>query len=242
MEGGAAKNGTRFSRDLSSGQQLAKGRNERTRAAGLRRRKLRPAALKREPFGSKPAERTHSSAAARRADARIFALPAAERRRHRAFGRVAALRPRAAAGCRRLRRRTVLHAKTPDSPPIPRGIADTATGSQPSGGGIEPLGELQPSARGRLRPAALACDFLSRAAGCRPLRGRNETSPESPPPFLILNKERAARLATGGPAPFLRNTARQGAVTPALRGRLARKRGAGLRQGLQAYLFTTYGS
>ena len=45
------------------GQQLAKGRSERTRHAGLRRRKLRPAALKRDfPFQSSIPHRLPSAA------------------------------------------------------------------------------------------------------------------------------------------------------------------------------------
>ena len=40
-------------------------------------------------------------------------------------------------------------------PPAPHGIETVATGPQPSGGGSEPLGEWQPSARGRLRAADL---------------------------------------------------------------------------------------
>ncbi len=47
-------------------------------------------------------------------------------------------------------------------PPIPRGIESVATGPQPSGGACrEPFGELEPSARGRLRAAALTCDLNS---------------------------------------------------------------------------------
>ena len=108
------------------GQQLAKGRTSGRELRAFAGAKLRPAALKREPFGSKPAERTHSSAAARRADAHIFALPAAERRRH------------------------------------------------------EPVGELQPSARGRLR-AADVCDvepfgMQRRPTARRSLAGSNRST------------------------------------------------------------------
>ena len=74
---GSAANGTRCTRVFRAA--ACEGTHERTRAAGLRRAKLRPAALKREPFETKPAERTQDAdtkcgpspgeAAARRAKA-----------------------------------------------------------------------------------------------------------------------------------------------------------------------------
>ncbi len=150
MEGGAAKNGTRFSRDLSLGsslrpaasacdslfgQQLAKGRNERTRAAGLKR----------------------GEAAARRRLRRRTV------RQETVYENLSSGR---SCGCRCLRCRN-------------RRLADLCKGNpccpQPSGGGIEPSGELQPSAKGRLRAAALTCGFFTRveACGSRMMRTRN---------------------------------------------------------------------
>ncbi len=65
-------------------------------------------------------------------------------------------------------------------------------GPQPSGGGIEPVGELQPSARGRLRAADL-CEVESKDEQLRPADGCaiEPFGTPSPQPFFPLGEPRS---------------------------------------------------
>ncbi len=134
-----------LNRASSFGTQLARGRNEQTRAAGLRGAKLRPDALSRalvrneaqaayhaNPFGSKPAERTHSTDAGLRCGRLRPADGCAIESNRNAITRdnppTSATSYRSAADCGPpIERRIEPHA----IPPAPRGPSDTKRPAPP---------------------------------------------------------------------------------------------------------------
>ncbi len=81
-------------------------------------------------------------------------------------------------------------------PADPFGIESVATGPQPSGGACrEPFGELQPSARGRLRAAALPRAF---SRGSKPAERAHDADAKCGPP----RAEASARRSLAGSKPF----------------------------------------